>query len=178
MAGEVQQIVGFQIQVAEGWIRESESRDVHPRFKFLGYFMAFNALYWLWGIFDGGHASEVVRIQRLVGRLGMNATKDILARHDDYIRFLTARDPLLRMDARSRTSTTGSPGKGEEYLALLQDRTASTKLQGLASILYLIRCNLMHGSKTPGEALIEESVPALRSITKACLAYTQHKPPK
>jgi hypothetical protein len=181
MPREVEEIVRFQIEVADGWIRESREESAHPRLRFIGYFMAFNALYWLWGMLEGTHQSEVARIQALVEELGLDTANRILSRHSSFMGFLISRGPIRRMDKRSRTSAAGHPGDGTRFLALLQDRAPTTKLKGLASILYLIRCNLVHGSKVAhaeGADLVRQSIPPLRSIAEACLEYSRNRPPR
>jgi hypothetical protein len=175
---EEHEVVLFQIRVAEGWIYESKKDVAHPRFQFAGYFMAFNAIYWLWGMLHGLPHNEVARIQALMERLGAEAASDILSKQAAYIQFLIDRGPIQRMDRRSRTSAAGHTGDGSRYLALLREQAATTRLKGLASILYLIRCNLVHGSKVPQDDLPLRSVPALRSIAEAGLHYTRRHVPR
>ncbi len=212
MASAVEEIIEFQIQVAQEWIEEVLGLEGHPRLQFVGYFAALNALYWLWAMVDeretlspeerdtvttaleqiteaklprelrkkmyGGLRNEVVLLQALVEKLGGELAARIVSQHDEYIRFLLVerKRPIHRMDKRSRTDAVGDPNEGKKYFGWLRDSNAEKKLKALASVLYLIRSNLVHGSKVASVEdtdLVGRSVPPLRSIAEASLEYTR-----
>lgn len=128
----------------------------------------------------GGLRNEAALMQALVGKFHPETAKRIVAEHEGYLRFLVEerRRPIHRMDARSVSNGNGDPSEGQKYLRWLSapDSDASKKLKALAGVLYLIRCNLIHGSKVAhveDGGLVGRSVPLLRSIAEASLEYTQ-----
>lgn len=217
MSSAADEIIEFQILVAQGWIDDAATIEDRPQFQFVGYFAALNALYWLWGMLDGcekfspverdrvtaaleripegdlsqdlrsrmfgglgGLRNETALLHHLVQKLDPTVARHVLRAHRDYIDFLLVerRRPIHRMDGRSRTESVGDPTEGKKYLRWLGDENAddAKKLKALAGILYLIRCNLVHGSKVAqveDRGLLGRSVSPLRSITEAALEYTR-----
>jgi hypothetical protein len=219
MAGALDEIVQFQIQVADGWIDEAGGLEGRPRLQFVAYFTALNALYWMWGVIDhretfdqeerqhvmrvldrisieelpgplrnkmlGGLKNEAVLIQSLVEKLGDETANRIVTEQQEFVHFLLVdrQRPIHRMDKRSITDSVGDPKDAKKYLKWLRDPKmgAIKKLQAIASTLYLIRCNLVHGSKVAhveDGGLVGRSVPPLRAVTEAAIEYTRRCRPE
>lgn len=133
----------------------------------------------------GGLKNEAVLIQALVEKLGEETARRIISEHADYIRFLhdERRRPVHRMDRRSRRNSAGDPSDGKKYMKWLFDpqADATKKLKAVASTLYLVRCNLMHGSKVAfveDADLVARSIAPLRGLADSALEYTRQCPPK
>ena len=48
----------------------------------------------------------------------------------------------------------------------------------MGGIVYLVRCNLIHGSKTQSgddQEIIESAVPTLEALVEAAITYTKEK---
>lgn len=132
-----------------------------------------------------GLRSERALIEQAVEQLGEEKAKQILEAHADFIRYLCEERlrPIHRMDVRSRDNTVGDERMGKAYLETLKSSQASDtkKIKALAGTLYLIRCNLVHGSKVmdaEDQDLVQRAVPPLRSITEAVLNHTEHARPR
>ena len=148
----VGRIVDFQVKLADRWI--DESNDVPPRFQFIGYFMAFNALYWLWGMLDNvTKDGEFGRVEHLVAKLNKKTATRVVEEHANYIDFLVrGRPPIRSMGTRTRTDEQGDDGDGQAHVERMDNGDPKKRLKGLAGALYLIpTCNLVHGAKGPGE---------------------------
>jgi hypothetical protein len=174
----VGRIVTFQVTLAERWIRESNA--VPPRFQFIGYFMAFNALYWLWGMLDNvTKDGEFGRVEHLVTKFDKNSAKRVVEEHAKYIDFLVNdRPPIRSMGTRSRTSEQGDDSDGRKFVERMRNGDPKKRLKGLAGALYLIRCNLVHGAKGPEEGLLVRSAPPMLTLAETCVDYTKHRPPQ
>lgn len=180
-------IIEFQKIAASGWLHEGddlETVQLYSRLKlqFILYFTAFNATYWLWGKFHPPtKTGEVPQIQALIERLDGAVVHTILTNHASYIQWLRVRrTPVLSMKDRTRTDARGSSTRGAVYKRELADPDDKVKLKALASILYLVRCNLVHGSKRAGDGygrLVDDGVAPLRAIAEACLDHTKKSPP-
>ena len=114
----------------------------------------------------------------MVESIGEPEATPLLESQNDCVRYLVDRGPVYRMDGRTRTKTAGSPRDGRRHLATLVDPSASAakKAAAMAGILYLIRCNLVHGSKSMSVddgTLMRRTVPALRAIAQAVLANAE-----
>lgn len=208
-------ITDFQVSVARRWIHEAGSVE-QPHFKFVAYFGAVNALYWLWGMADeqvaftdderklakavlekapatlrnkimsrlGGLHGEAKLIDHLIDRivsaLGADKAANIVIEHADYISFwLRDRRFLFNMNARDRDNPAGDPRQADKYLRDLEAESSIVKLKALGGLLYILRCNLVHGSKETqfDQELIARSVPPLKSLADAALEATTRSRP-
>jgi len=147
---------------SHGWIKEGKKESPGGKFRFIAFFLAFNALYWLQWMRDGSKKeSELTQIQRLVGKLDASTAKSILAKHRDYVGDMVKRAAIRDMKSRTGTNEFGSADKAEAWRKRLAiaDGDPIEKLKALAGILYSIRCNLMHGSKASDESLLRRARP-------------------
>lgn len=175
-------LVDFQLKVADGWIRESNV--VPMRFQFIGYFMAFNALYWLWSRIDNVTKPPlgIREIEHLVGKVGenKNTATGIIKNNAEFVRLLAEdeeRGPIRSMNTRGVNDDLGDDTEGRKQVARMLKGDPRAQLKGLAVALYLIRCNLVHGSKLAEEKLPEMGVAPLLELTTACLDYTKANRP-
>jgi len=167
----VTELHDFQLAVARRWRERAASvEDIYSQFFFL--FAAFNALYFLWKEVDHlrgshGHPSEREQINHLVAKLNDPDQLAITLRHE--LHYFASRRPIQRMDRRV-TGATGTPDEGERLQQELSAEASGDRLRALAGIVYLIRCNLAHGSKTlsgDDEELVAQAVPILFSLVDA-----------
>jgi hypothetical protein len=127
---------------------------------------------------DPGPRGEARLLQDLVGRFRDNVAHGILADAAvaQSIAFFKARLPVRRMDKRGR-NVDGDPSDGKRYQKRLQDDGgAVAHLQALAGIIYLVRCNLVHGSKVVDgldEELLSHSTPPLRLLATEAKDFTE-----
>ena len=125
-----------------------------------------------------GLRNEGVLIDHLIDRLPDEDCNRLAARNAGFARFLKDRGPIYRMDKRSLENSIGDVTEGKKLLAKLSDPRADGKkrVKAMARILYLVRCNLVHGSKMADAQdadLLEQCVPPLRDITSAAIALTE-----
>lgn len=132
-----------------------------------------------------GPMSEGKMIAAVVRLLNPEAAADVLRDSAEFIHYLRARErPIHRMDTRSAKDSIGDPREGRKHLRVLGDDKSSAidKVAALAATLYLIRCNLVHGSKVmhverEEHALVGHALPALRSLTRAAVAHCERNRP-
>ncbi len=178
MSFELQEIHRYQVEVATGWIDKARMRDVAPAFVFIGSFMAFNALYWYWGV-RNNVSGDIKQVQNLVQKLDEAPAAGVLAQSQECIETLTLNGSIRNMRGRSSPSAC-SEGveRSETYVEALWkigDNTA--RLKALGVVLYHVRCNLIHGSKTTNDRLPGLCAPAIHALAEACLTYTiEHRP--
>lgn len=166
----------FQTHVAERWIERARYQpDPFARFFFL--FSAFNALYFLWRKVDGlPNAPEVRHIGNLISKFSEEDANEILVSASEALTYFRERRPIQRMDDRSsRRVATGIQRVGKQARDSLGERDPKVRLNALGEILYLIRSNLVHGSKVDsgddGE-VIERSLLILEEISRRSLELT------
>jgi len=123
-----------------------------------------------------GLAGEPKLIDGLVGSLGSAVAKSILSdtEVEAKVTYLIERDPLQRMDRRKPNGVTGNPSEGRRHRERLAkvELEPVERLQALTQILYIVRCNLVHGSKMVEGydlELLGHCVPPLLAIAQACL---------
>lgn len=195
----LQRAARYQLNVAGEWLQLGKKSGVEPAFAFVAAYSAVNALYWLWSSIDAAEQNsrygeqskrrgelklvgdEPDQLGRLIERLGEHAAEALL--NDKEVlkatRFLNGREHGIR-DMRFREAAEeGSPSKGSELRDKLNDPgvSAVARLQAFAGILYLVRCNLVHGSKQvagtgPDHDLLSALAPALRRVAEVARAFT------
>jgi len=122
--------------------------------------------------------NDVALLGNLVERLDEDVATELLKTHTESVVHLLKRGPIRRMDRRSITNAGGSPREGKQYHGKLKNTNlpGRERLRALAAILYLIRCNLVHGSKISDAMdhdLLRLCVPPLRSLAEATYKQTK-----
>ena len=176
----------FQLTIADRWLERGEkSRDRFAQFFF--YFSGFNALYFLWKVADNlpehkddRPVGERDHIANLLRKLDHDDAKRILDEAAGSVAFFIKR-PIQRMDRQTAQAPgQGDPGEGSWLRRQLANTNAAPvdRVVALGRILYLVRCNLVHGSKADsgddGE-VIAQAVPALRSLLAASMELTRRR---
>lgn len=172
----------FQCNIAWRWLnRGDNSGDVFAKFFF--YFAGFNALYFLWKEIDdvrnqeGNPAGEEKQIHHVIGMIETPTAKKILRQLTEPIKFFLDRGPIQRMDRRiDDCPSEGGKREGAKWHKRLMAEDPIEKLKALGSILYLIRSNLVHGSKAESgddKEIINHAVAALRLIFREALSLTR-----
>jgi len=175
----------FQVNIAKRWQRRAaKSTDEFAKFFF--YFAGFNALYFLWGKIDDVRnkenkpAGEGILIRHLLAKLDETTTTTLVNQLNTTVCYFTNRNPVQRMDCRDKEhQIDGDEREGKRWREELKsDSSAQAGLQALGSVLYIIRSNLVHGSKGEvgdDEEIVRNSVKALKYILEATLAFTERE---
>ena len=175
------ELAAFQVNVAEQWLmRGQSSGDVYAQFFF--YFAGLNALYFLWGRVDNIRnqqrepAGEEKQIHNLLCKIRAEEVGRVLSELDDTVRFFQERPGIQRMDSRDvRHQSDGDPKEGTKWRDELVQGDEQRRLLALGSILYLVRSNLVHGSKMESSddpTVIQKAVPALKLLLAMSLRIT------
>lgn len=180
-------IVAFQLDAANEWIAAARriSQPGDNKLQFIAYFTALNALYWLWGRLDNVESPEIEVVQHLIERLGERTAKRIV-RDERVISFVSylrrpERGPVRSMQTRTRDDPLGSSVQGSRYHEQLNSGRALTRLKALAAILYLVRCNIVHGSKRWTQTdndLATNGLPVLQLIVEEAFRFSEATPPR
>jgi hypothetical protein len=181
--GDLGDLIRFQIDIAERWLkRGDETKDIFAKFFF--YFTGFNAIYFLWRkITKLDHTNEGKHIENLLKKFDETKAQEILEKIRSSVNYFSQRRPIQRMDKR----TVNNPYVGEEYegrkwQGLFQDenKSASERINAMGQILYLVRSNLVHGSKAEsGDDLdiIQKSIEPLRIFLAETILWTKQQCP-
>ena len=175
---EHEQLGQLQLEIARHWFRLAEDIDsVEAQFFFC--YTAFNALFFYWRLVDGlKNASEHDQIENLLRRLGDGTWRRLSTEGSTGIGFFVKRPPIEKMDERDdQNPLHGDPRLGERHQRVLRDTGAGEldKLIALGKIIYIVRCNLCHGSKgVIGDDMevIGRATGLLRLITDEAIRYT------
>lgn len=116
-------------------------------------------------------------ISDLIDKLGEDAARQIF---DDpgvqqSVAYFARRAPIRRMGKRGNDPL-GDISEGKRYKRRLGVDSPTARLQALGGILYLVRCNLVHGSKSMDELdeeLLTNSVPPLRQLVSTSTRFTE-----
>lgn len=165
--------------MAKRWYQRGNSTD-DDFARFFFYFTAFNSLFHYWGVTDhvtnsqGGPGGDVLKIYHLISEFTMDQTKAILKQSEASVTYFIGRGPIRRLD---KISLSDQVREGADYLRILQSSTTSMEsLESLAQILYLVRSNLVHGSKEDvgdDAQLIRNSNVPLKSIVESAIEYSK-----
>jgi hypothetical protein len=125
----------------------------------------------------GEPAGEEKQIHNLLAKMDRARTERLLERTSQTVFFFSQRRPIQRMGGRDiKRQTDGDPSEGARWRMLLAEGEPPDKrLRALGSIVYLIRSNLVHGSKAESgddREIIERIVPALEVLLAESLAIT------
>lgn len=170
----------FQVSVARRWLERADGTSDHfSQFFFL--FAAFNALYFMWAETDhplnsdGIAAGEAGQIDHLVRKLDDTVAAALLSAIPDSLAYFVQRPPIQRMDRRL-TGASGDPDEGAKWRKKLRSADAREQVRALARMLYLVRSNMVHGSKVASgddEVLIIHAVPALRALVGSTVVLSR-----
>lgn len=178
--------VRFQLGIAERWLkRGKEAPDPFARFFF--FFAGFNALYFLWLKIDklknneGKPAREEKQIENLLRKLDGEAG-EILAGLSSDIDFFSERRPIQRMDKRTAENPfIGDEEEGRKALRRLgKSDSPIEQLIGIGKIIYLVRSNLVHGSKAgegDDEKIVKNSTRPLEIFLERSIEMTKRQCP-
>jgi hypothetical protein len=185
---ECRDLLEFQLDVAERWCEKAkQAEDVFARFFFL--YTAFNALYFAWAKANnlkndrGEEPGEHLQIKHLLQKIPSGFADEVLRNAMNEINYFTEeREPIQRMGERTCANPLkGTTTEGSKAWRQLKDSGANAdkdKLVALGKVVYLIRCNLVHGSKTErgdDETVITNAIGPLRQILHAAIKYTQYE---
>jgi hypothetical protein len=172
----------FQLQIAERW-RDRGARTEDPFARFFFYFAGVNALYYLWSKVDGVRRgkqgrppNEVEQIEHLLSKAEPCAA-EVLAGASQCVEYFADRQPIERMDKRSQVSAReGDAREGRAAGDALRSGSDTERLGALGKILYIVRSNLVHGSKMDqgdDQDVVEHAVPGLEAILNWAIGHTR-----
>jgi hypothetical protein len=172
----------FQTNIAKRWLeRGHSSADVFAKFFF--YFAGLNALYFLWGKIDdvrnqqGQPAGEEKQVENLVRKLRSDDVEEVITALNQTVRFFEERSPIQRMDRRGpKNPIDGDMAEGRRWRERLREEELLERLVALGSILYLVRSNLVHGSKIDSgddQDVIQHAVPAVKLLLEKSLTISE-----
>ncbi|MFH1596995.1 MAG: hypothetical protein ABIG94_11635 [Pseudomonadota bacterium] len=171
------ELINFQLNIAERWYRRgNEVNDIFAKFFF--YFTGFNSLYSLWKKIDGISQGEGKQIENLLKKFDRHRAGILLNRIRDSVDYFTKRRPISRMDRREPSRPySGDQEEGKKWQGRLIDNSDPLKqVVAMGQILYLIRSNLVHGSKAGSgddHDIIQASIQPLKIILEEAIQLTQ-----
>lgn len=173
-------LTGYQLKIAKRWLEKgNEAEDIFARFFF--YFSGFNALYFLWRMIDNPGSSEKLHIRNLLRKVDQEKAQEILDRLNVSITYFCERPPIQQMIKRDVNSQkTGEEEEGQKWKTILLDANQSSleRVVALGMILYLVRCNLVHGSKTESgddRRIIKNSIEPLKVLLEESIHITERE---
>jgi len=165
----------YQIGIARSWLKRGQATN-DPFAKFMFFFAGFNALYFLVRLEERAQGNEMEDVTRLVRRLGETACDDILRCTEPESGFFR-QTIILNMSRRNVSRIEGDETQGRELRATFESATSSVdRLAALSRILYLVRCNLVHGSKRQAgddERIVSNSVRPLELLLERGIEAVQ-----
>lgn len=179
--------IRIQLNISERWLnRGKKSQDIFA--KFFYYFSGFNALYFLWREIDdlknekGKRPNESKQIEHLLKKFDEREALEILKTLSKNVKYFCERRPIQRMDRRKAENPhEGDPDEGKKWQKLLKEKTlAIDRLVALGEIIYLVRSNLVHGSKVESgddEEIIDNSIYPLEVFLTKSILVTESKCP-
>jgi len=175
-------LIEFQLDIAERWFhRGNETEDIFA--KFLFYYTGFNAIYYLWRKLDDLGQVEWKHIENLLNKFNEAKAHELLDKVRIAVDYFIQHDPIQRMDVRNlRNQNIGNKSEGRKWKIKLQDNNLSKleRLNALGQILYIVRCNLVHGSKKEsGDDLkiIKMSIEPLKLFLTETLFWSKQQCP-
>jgi hypothetical protein len=179
------ELMELQLRLARSWRdKAARTNDVFAQFLFL--YTGFNALYFAWSKADnlmndeGKEPGEHRQIKHLLEKVAPEYADAVLGSVVSEIRYFTEeREPIQRMDKRTCANPLGNTTEGRKAQGQLKYGGGNVeKLVALGKIVYLIRCNLVHGAKDGSgddETVINKAIGPLSHILEAAIDYTQLK---
>lgn len=150
-----QDLANLQLGIADRWLeRGEEVKDPFARFFF--YFAGFNAIYFFWSQIErragsaSGSNGEGKQIRALLQKFQEEKATRILDALSDSVEYFCDRRPIQEMRTRKKDSAhEGNEYEGRKWKRKLGEASKPVeKLVALGTILYLVRSNLVHGSKS------------------------------
>ncbi|MCZ7357897.1 MAG: hypothetical protein O8C66_03915 [Candidatus Methanoperedens sp.] len=180
----VDDFIRNQHNIAERWLRKgNETEDIYSKFFF--YFAGFNAIYFQWGVINKIDGSQQEKIQNLLEQLGDSKAKEIIDEVKNEVEYFCRRKPIQKMNRRiGEKLMVGYSDDGIRYQKILQDeyRPALERIVSLGQILYLVRSNLVHGSKEESGSgddfeIIKSSIEPLKVLLTEGITWSKKQCP-
>ena len=174
-------LIRFQLNIAKRWLkRGNQTKDLFAKFFF--YFAGFNAIYFLWRKIDNlDQTNEGKHIENLLAKFDEQKAQEILNKARTSIDYYCQRRPIRRLDRRTdKRPFEGDIREGRKWQKRLKDQNLSPieRLISLGQILYLVRSNLVHGSKAESgddREIIQMSIDPLRVFLKEALLWSRQQ---
>ena len=173
------ELARYQLDVAETWEKKaSELFDPFAKFFFL--FSGLNSIYSLWARADAlPGIPEDEHIRHLIRQFGDQTAERCLSSLPLGVAYFGHQVTLLQMD-KWNGDNRGDEEEDRHYREQLQDTAlpGTERLAALASILYIVRCNLVHGSKRQqgtDERIVEQAVGPLEVLLAEALPLTRNR---
>jgi hypothetical protein len=184
---DIDDFIRDQVDIAERWLTRGNEIDGDIYAKFFFYFAGFNALYFLWGKvnkINGSRPRQQDLIKNLLGQFGDTKAEEILDKVKTEVIYFRDRDPIQAMNNRIDVKLLiGDSHEGQQCKKVLQTegRSASERLVALGIILYLVRSNLVHGSKRAEDSgddktIISNSIKPLEIFLTEAILLTEKWP--
>jgi hypothetical protein len=144
-------LIRYQLKIAKRWQKKGrKSKNVFA--KFLFYYMGFNALYFIIEKTNNRkNQKEINYVENLLRKIDQIKADKILDKIMINVKYFCNRPPIQEMRKRTFDSPyEGCSEKGREYKENLKNicLPGKDRIVALGQILYLVRCNLVHGSKS------------------------------
>ena len=129
---------------------------------------------------DGSAVGEGKQIEHLLKSLTHETATYVLGLLTQPVDYFSKRRPIERMDKREvRHPTAGSDREGTMWRKQLREaENPVDKVSALSQILYLVRSNLVHGSKAQSgddAKIITISGPALKKLLELTINSTRRR---
>lgn len=176
---DFEDFIRYQLEIAERWLQKwNETKDIFAKFFF--HFAGFNALYFLWKKIEPPiQRGQENDIENLIRHFDGEKVQEMLGTVGESVEYFSKRPPIQRMEERKTENLcAGDDIRGIEYNKTLQNKNnpAKERIIALGKILYLVRCNLVHGSKEDSgddREIIEKSIEPLRIFLKEAISWTR-----
>lgn len=174
----------YQQLIAERWLEKGEKSDsVFAKFFF--YFTGFNALYFLWDKIESDRSrskrkiKEEIQIESFV-RTFCDESKAQAMLNDltESISYFSNRTISRMIKRTAKMPEQGDMSDGMKWREALRTSTVpSERVVAMSHILYLVRCNLFHGSKNTDESgddmqIVSNSLEPIRQFLIAAIKFT------
>ena len=171
--------IRYQLEIAERWLEKgNKTKDIFSKFFF--YFAGFNSIYFLWKTIENpNQKGQENDIENLIKNFDDEKIHKILGKIGESLEYFYERQPIQQMEKRKKEDfCVGDETKGSKYNTILQNKNnpAKERIIALGKILYLIRCNLVHGSKEDSgddEEIIEKSLKPLKIFLDEAISWTR-----
>lgn len=172
-------MIRYQLPIAERWLQKGkDTRDIFSKFFF--FFAGFNAIYFLWKQIEiPNRKGQENHIENLLSHFDKEKAQEILNTVGESVEYFTERRSIQQMERRTSDNLcAGNDTKGIEYKKILQknNNPAKKRIIALGKILYLVRCNLVHGSKEHSgddKEIIEKSLEPLKLFLEESISWTR-----
>jgi len=168
-------LIKYQLKIAESWLSKGDQTN-DDFAKFFFYFTGFNALYFLWKKIDNINHIEKNHIDNLLKKFSNHLI--IFNQIKDNVNYFSNRRPISQMNRREASnSDTGNLEEGSKWQRKLKETCDPLEnIIAIGQILYLVRCNLVHGSKADSgddEFIIKASIQPLKVFLAESIKLTR-----